>query len=121
MTQLTDANYVSKAEQAIKKLNRKNGKFELTMSQIRNLLALTSAIYTDAQVLEFRELQDQLSYLKVQFIYQSGRKDSVKDFVNKADIISLFDQITNTRELIRFCRYMEALVAYFRYEGGSKE
>jgi CRISPR-associated protein Csm2 len=116
--------YVSEAEEVIKELKKvyfKVGKETLTTSQLRNLLSLTSVIYTEAQSSDFDQIIDRLAYLRVQFVYQSGRNSAVKKLVELADILTLLKRVQDNKdkkELIRFCRYMEALVAYFKYYGG---
>ena len=124
MAILTDDNYVDKAEKAIKSLNQtkdRNNKnrFFLTTTKIRNLLNLTSNLFDESKVREYKELADKIAYLRVQFVYQAGREPSVKDLVRKAEILVALKEINNKESLQRFCRYMEALVAYFRFYGGE--
>ena len=125
MAILTDDNYVDKAENVIKSLNhtkdhRNNKiKFFLTTTKIRNLLNLTSNLFDESKIREYKELADKIAYLRVQFVYQSGRETAVKDLVKKAEILDILKEINNKESLQRFCRYMEALVAYFRFYGGK--
>ena len=122
MAILTDDNYVDKAEKVIKSLNRNKRDpklFILTTSKIRNLLNLTSTLFDESKVREYKDLADKIAYLRVQFVYQSGRETSVKDLVRKAEILDILKEINNKESLQRFCRYMEALVAYFRFYGGK--
>ena len=126
MTILTDKTYVDKAESVVKNLKKKpdrrvnyKEKFVLTTSKIRNLLSLTSTLFDEVQSRPIEELQDKIAYLRVQFLYQSGREGAVKDLVEKAEILDCLKEITDKASLIRFCRYMEALVAYFKFEGGK--
>lgn len=125
MAILTDDNYVDKAEKVIKSLNhtkdhRNNKiKFFLTTTKIRNLLNLTSNLFDESKVRAYKELADKIAYLRVQFVYQSGRETAVKDLVKKAEILDILKEINNKESLQRFCRYMEALVAYFRFYGGK--
>jgi CRISPR-associated protein, csm2 family len=122
MAILTDDNYVDKAEKVIKSLNRNKRDpklFVLTTSKIRNLLNLTSTLFDESKVREYKDLADKIAYLRVQFVYQSGRETSVKDLVKKAEILDILKEINNKESLQRFCRYMEALVAYFRFYGGK--
>lgn len=117
---LTDTTYVDQAEKTIQALSKnRNGKYFLTTSKIRRLLSLTSALYDEVQYKEFSEIQERLSYLRIQFVYQAGRERSVKEFVVKANILNHLEDIHDKDSLIRFCRYMEALVAYFKYYGGE--
>lgn len=116
---LTDQTYVDKAEKSIEKLKRdRNGNFFLTTSKIRRLLSLTSSLYDEVQNRPYEELIDRLAYLRVQYVYQAGRERDVKDFVQKADLLNALKEVNDKESLIRFCRYMEALVAYFKFYGG---
>lgn len=130
MAILTDQNYVDKAEAVIKKLKRvgQERKFLLTTSQLRNLLSLTSNLYDESKSHSFEKLTDKLAYLRVQFVYQAGRNAvgpahsqffPVKELVEKGEILEALKEVRDTASLQRFCRYMEALVAYFKYEGGK--
>ena len=125
MTILTDENYVDIAEKAILKLegntrNRKNpDAFFLTTSKLRNLLSLTSTLFDESKVKEYDDLLDRIAYLRVQFVYQAGREIAVKDLIEKAQILEALKEIKDRETLQRFCRYMEALVAYFKFYGGK--
>ena len=125
MAILTDDNYVDKAEAAIKSLKRNNrdrrnpDAFLLTTSKIRHLLSLTSALFDESNVKRYPDLQDKIAYLRVQFVYQSGREFAVKDLVQQAQILEALKEVSNKETLQRFCRYMEALVAYFKFYGGK--
>ena len=125
MAILTDDNYVDKAEAAIKSLKRNNrdrgnpDAFLLTTRKIRHLLSLTSALFDESNVKGYPDLQDKIAYLRVQFVYQSGREFAVKDLVQQAQILEALKEVSNKETLQRFCRYMEALVAYFKFYGGK--
>ena len=125
MAILTDDNYVDKAENVIKSLNRNTRDsrnpeaFLLTTSKIRNLLSLTSTLFDESKVREYEELKDKIAYLRVQFVYQSGREEAVLDLVQKGKILPILKEINSRESLQRFCRYMEALVAYFKFYGGK--
>ena len=125
MAILTDDNYVDKAEAAIKSLKRNNrdrrnpDAFLLTTSKIRHLLSLTSALFDESNVKGYPDLQVKIAYLRVQFVYQSGREFAVKDLVQQAQILEALKEVSNKETLQRFCRYMEALVAYFKFYGGK--
>ena len=126
----TDETYVSDADEVILELQDKNFTVgfgqdnRLTTSQLRNLLSLTSTIYTDVQVHEVTDIIDKIAYLRVQFVYQSGRNQAVKKFVELANILDILKQIQTKKDkesVLRFCRYMEALVAYFKFYGGRDQ
>ena len=123
---LTDDNDVDKAENVInslKRIRKKNNSdtFFLTTSKIRKLLSLTSTLYDESRVREYDDLKDKIAYLKVQYIYQAGKEPSVKDLVIKGEIIEALNEIKDRESLQRFCRYMEALVAYFKFYEGEEQ
>lgn len=128
MVILTDENYVDKAEQAILQLRKKNDEFFLTTSQIRNILSLTSSISDKSNVRNFEELNSDLSYLRVRLVYQSRRNEirfrgekiyPVEDLLLQSDLLEALKEVKDNVSLQRFCRYMEALVAYFKFYGGK--
>ena len=128
---INENTYVDKAEEVMKKLKdasarsgKKGQNNMVTTSQIRNLLAMTADIYN--QILNepgenlSAEVRGRIEYLRVRFLYEAGRDDKVKDFVEMADILKLLREIQNKRQnFLLFNRYMEALVAFHRYYGGN--
>ncbi len=126
MVKLQTDNYVEIAEGVIKNLNRdKENKLLLTTSKIRNILAMVSELYNDAQRLRAETLSEDLvgrvQYLKMRVAYEAGRDGIVMDFVKKAELLEEIGRVGRKKErLILFCRYMEALVAYHRFLGGKE-
>ena len=126
MEKLTQTNYVDLAEKVIvKDLERdKRGNFRLTNSKIRNLLSLVNSLYTDVARTGGSDeklsetIEGKIQYIRLRFVYEAGREKSVKDFVEKADIIKHLQRIETRSDLLLFCRYMEALVAYHKFNGG---
>ena len=125
---ISEGSYVDKAEKVIKELveeskNRKKGKIEIvTTSKIRNLLAMTADIYNQVLTQQSEKLTDELNgrieYLRVRFIYECGREQTVKDLVQKAEIIEILKEIKGSKKnYILFSRYMEALVAFRKFHG----
>lgn len=118
--------YVDEASLVIKELKKVNfkvGRDTLTSTQLRNLLNLTSSIYDEARNQGIDAVLDRVAYLRIQFIYQSGRNEAVKALVElaKIDLIIRNIQRKKSKELlIRLCHYMEALVAFFKYYGGKE-
>lgn len=117
--------YPAQAEQVIKELKEsKGGKFrQFTTSKIRNILAKVSEIYNDVTISQNEVLdndtQRRITYLKVRLVYECGREPIVKDFVEKAGLLDLIDNIgSNKQNFIDFAHYMEALVAYHLYYDG---
>lgn len=145
--------YVDKACKVIKSLETKkitvgkgNEKEDkkipiLTTTQIRKLLSQLNEIYsfvvtmsngdstkTGVNTDENRvtDLAEKMQYFKMRCIYEAGRDNIVKDFIEKAKIVEYIEsmcadkQYKSIREkFILFFRYMEALVAYHRFEGGK--
>lgn len=122
--EITNTNYVDRAEEVILKLKESGGgRIRLTTSQIRNILTITSTIYDNAKrkkgPLDEEELMS-VQLLRTKFVYESGRDKNVEQFIQMADLINLIKSVGDSREkLILFCKYMEALVAYHRFEGGK--
>ena len=121
---ITEENYVGKAESVITALIGR--KELLTTSKIRKLLAILSEMYTGARHDGKKELSDEIKsriqYFKMRFVYEAGREKTVKAFWEAAQIEKQIDKIGNSKkELILFCHYMEALVAYRKFLGGKDE
>lgn len=127
---INELNYVSKAEEVIKSLSYQdksgNTYVKLTTSKIRNLLSMVSELYNDA----IRQRDDALSpemhgriqRLKMRLAYEAGRDTDVKKFVENAQLFGIISEIGGSRKnLILFCNYFEALVAYHRYYGGKDQ
>ena len=100
----------------------------MTTSQIRNILSLTSSISDKSNVRNFEELNSDLSYLRVRLVYQSRRNEirfrgekiyPVEDLLLQSDLLEALKEVKDKVSLQRFCRYMEALVAYFKFYGGK--
>lgn len=127
--EITNENYVDKAEQVMKKIcaqtgrnGRPDSKRIVSTSQIRNILSLTSEIYNDARHMTEKTLSSdtvgRIQYLKMRMAYEAGRTESVKIMVEDARLFKIIDEIKDSRDrLILFCHYMEALVAYRKYYG----
>lgn len=130
MNTITDGNYVDQAESIIQKLkkqtNQRTGKQipMVTTSKIRNLLAITDDIYNDVlncsdEVLP-ESITSRIEYLRVRFVYETGRDPRVEDLVKGAKILDVLKEIKGSRKnYILFTRYMEALVAFHKFYGGK--
>lgn len=117
---LTSDNYVALAENVINYL--KNNQKLLSTSQIRNLLSLNTEIYNTVLSERSTKLSDdvksRLQYLKVRMVYDSGREEAVKLFVQNSHLIDHLDEIGESKEkYMLFARYLEALVAYRKFAG----
>ena len=119
-----ETDYSKTAEKVIKTLIEKYGERKiLTTSKIRNILAMTADIYNDVNdpsemkggILS-ENIQARIRYLKIRIIYESGRENDVKNFVEESCIVDIINSIGDKKaKYIRFSRYMEALVAYRKY------
>ena len=125
---INEKTYVDEAERVILKLKipGRDGKarLKLSTSKIRNLLSMVSELYTDAQHTRSAELTDEqmgrIQYLKMRMAYESGREQSVREFVEAANLLTYISEIGESKKnLLLFCNYMEALVAYHKYHGGE--
>lgn len=129
MKTINQEHYVDEAQSVIERLKVKrdrNGKpiGLVTTSKIRNLLAMTDDIYNDVVNLSDEKLSPDIAarieYLRVRFVYESGRESTVKALVEEAKIQDILKEIgTDRKNYILFTRYMEALVAFHRYYGGK--
>lgn len=128
MVVINSSNYVETAEKVIKSMIEKdkwgNEKIALSTSKIRNILSMISGLYNDVVMLREDKLSaefvSRIKYIKMRFAYEAGREKTVKDFIDKAQIFKIMDSINDsTDDLILFCNYMEALVAYHKFYGGS--
>lgn len=119
---ITEENYVEEAEKVIKEIGYNR---DLTTSKLRNLLALSSDIYNmvmqqNKDVLT-EEVKSRIEYLKVRFIYEAGRDENgIKRLVENANLLGVLKNIKGSKKnYILFNRYLEALVAFHRYNGGK--
>lgn len=122
---INNLNYVDQAEEVISKLAKdKRGNIKLTTSKIRNILAMVSEIYNEVihesgEKLS-QESQERIQYLRLRITYEAGREQDVKDFVKNSGLLLMLKKIKNDKsEFLLFCRYIEALVAYHRFQGGK--
>ena len=122
---LTEETYVEEAERVIKALKGKKDKKQnpvpiVTTSKIRNLLAMTAELYNEALNCSKENLPEELvgriNYLKIRFVYEAGRENSVRNLVEEARILEHLNEVKGSRtQYLLFSRYMEALVAYRKF------
>ena len=129
MNIINEDNYVKKAEEAIKKLKEKKDKKGrdipmLTTSQIRNMLAMNADILNDINRENSAVLSEaiisKINYMKIRFVYEAGREQKVKYFMDESKLLDILDGIGKDKKNYKlFSYYFEALVAYHRYCGGK--
>lgn len=120
--------YVDEAEHVMRSLLREdrhgNPVFDVSISQIRKILSLITDILNDENLSRAENISDEsyqkLQMARVRIAYDAGREPKVKAFVDKSGLLSYIKGVEKNRaEFIRFARYVEALVAWHRYMGGS--
>lgn len=122
---LEKTNYVDKAEDVVNNLMRdKKNHLILTTSKIRNILSMISTIYNE--VIHYpsdklnEDIVERLKYLKMRFAYEAGREKAVKNLIEVAKIFEIIEWIGNDKQrCILFCKYMESIVAYHKFNGGK--
>lgn len=118
---LDDLTYVKQAEEVIRAISdEKNKNDKITSSQIRILLSLINELYDMIRLDTSEKLstavQSHIQYIKMKICYQAGRETKVKSFVEQSNLIDYIDQVGDSRaNLLRFCHYMESLVAFHKY------
>ena len=120
---------VAKAEEVVKGLPKDRfDKIEVTTSQIRKFLSAVNSLnnrialyriqHTETEKLT-PELAGEVKYLKIKLVYQAGREQKVRRFVDQAGLIKYIDEIGNSTEKFdEFAKYVEALIAFHKYYGG---
>ena len=118
---VTEENYVEEAEKVI----NEDGAKSFTTTKLRNLLSLSSDIYNmvihqNGDKLT-EEIKSKIEYLRVRFIYEAGRDENgIKRLVENANLLGVLKNIKGSKKnYILFNRYLEALVAFHRYNGGK--
>lgn len=120
---------VVKAEETIRALSGEhNEKRMITKSQIRKFLCAVNNLKNKVDIyclhnpeakLLNEELTQGVKFLKVNIIY-AAKDRLVKDFMKKAELVPIIDDIGNNIEAYnKFCKYVEALVAYHKFHGGN--
>lgn len=122
----------TQAENVIKSLGKQdsygNMRFNLKTNQIRKFLTAINTVTGKIDIYRVKseqaltlpeELVAEVKYLKIKIAYQAGRERSVKEFVEKAELIRWIDEVGNSVERYeQFAKYVEALVAYHKFYGG---
>ena len=123
----------TQAENVIKSLGKQdsygNMRFNLKTNQIRKFLTAVNTVTGKIDIYRVKseqqaltlpeELAAEVKYLKIKIAYQAGRERSVKEFVEKAELIRWIDEIGDSVERYeQFAKYVEALVAYHKFYGG---
>lgn len=112
---MTAANIISEAESLGKKLAEER----VTVSQLRKFLSAVNAISNKLEAQnEFTEdIANEIQYLRVKLAYQSARKNCLKAFAENLN--GKIKTISTKKEYEEFAKYVEAIIAYHKFNGGS--
>lgn len=116
---ISDLN-VNEAENFVKtKLINDKGKIVITTSQIRKFLSAVNCLENKVLGVDelSKELLNEIKYLKVKLAYQAGRENKIKTLYNELE--PLINQISNKNDFTKVARYIEAIVAYHKFNGGE--
>ena len=133
-------NIVDKAELAIKSIGKpdKNNPnklyIKLKTNQIRKILTAVNILKNKVDIYKIanpqakkldEELQMEIEFLRVNIAYQIGREKGkenlVREFVEKADLLNMVKDINgDIKAFEKFCKYVEALVAFHKFYGGQE-
>ncbi len=118
------ANYVDEAERVIRSLYDERNK--ISTNKIRDLLSLVSEIYNRENLRTADTISEEsasgLIALRIRMVYEAGRDDAVKLFLERAQLLEYIKGLGDSRaKLMDFAHYMEALVAYHRFILHMKE
>lgn len=116
------ANYVDRAEAVIEYLISHEKK--ITTSKIRNILAMAADIYNDIKRDKSESISEEnrkrLEYLRVRMIYEAGRTKEVQEFLIESDLCNELKKVNGKKtKYVDFYHYLEALVAFHKYNGGE--
>ena len=99
------------------------------MTQLRKFLVAVNRINNKVMVWQSQnptagelpaELVSEIKYLEVKLLYQCGRERNVKDFEQKTDLTKQIRNIGNDKKKYeQFAKFMEAVVAFHKFEGGA--
>lgn len=117
---ISDVTYASVAEDLMDPSKGVAPFAGLTTTKLRGIYALIMNVYVRVNSEEeFERHKSDIQYLKVRMAYEAGREDAVKAFLAATCLRRLVDDIASFRQFRLYCRYAEALVAYFKFFGGK--
>mgnify|MGYP000927000625 CR=1 FL=1 len=121
---LDETNYASFAEKIFRDAknmqeNRNHWFGKLTTTKLRSIYGLIMNVYTKInEPSDFKKHQSDIQYLQVKMAYESGREQSVAEFIGKTHLMDAVSRIKTYEQFLLYCRYAESLVAYFKFYGG---
>ena len=102
-----------------------SNKKKITTSKIRNILAMAADIYNDIKRDKSESISEEnrkrLEYLRVRMIYEAGRDPKgVQEFLIESDLCNELKKVNGKKtKYVDFYHYLEALVAFHKYNGGE--
>ncbi|SHH26838.1 CRISPR-associated protein Csm2 [Thermosyntropha lipolytica DSM 11003] len=130
---------IERARSIVEDMKGNDGKLAITTSQIRKFLAGVNRLENKYRIFKNdyisqhgrkpdklpAEMEQEIRFLEVKLIYQVGRennnykKEKLKQFYNHLapDIKNIGN---NPEKFEEFCRLMEAITAFHKYEGGGE-
>lgn len=128
---MNNVDIVKEAELVIKKLSDNGQRNMLTRSQIRKFLAAFTSVTNKVEVEKRRnpakdemsvQLSAEVKFLKVKLVYQAGRERLVREFVEESNLLAKIDNVGKSfAKYKELANYMEALVAYHKFNGGRDQ
>lgn len=116
---ITSDTFATIAEGAITQSKEQQGFRDLTTTKLRSIYSLIMNVYTKVNnQQEYVDNRSDIQYLKVRMAYEAGREWPVKQFLDITGLMVLVDSISSFEQFRLYCRYAEALVAYFKFYGG---
>ena len=123
---LDETNYASFAEKIFRNAknnvqeNRNRWFGKLTTTKLRSIYGLIMNVYTKInEPSDFEKYQSDIQYMKVKMAYESGRDQTVKQFIDSTYLMDAVSRIKTYEQFLLYCRYAESLVAYFKFYGGK--
>ena len=119
---LDETNYADKAKGYVEKSKANYGELfdDLTTTKLRSIYGLIMNVYNRInEPSDFEKYQSDIQYLKVKMAYESGRDQTVKQFIDSTYLMDAVSRIKTYEQFLLYCRYAESLVAYFKFYGGK--
>lgn len=112
---MSGTDIISEAEQ----LGRALAEAKVSKSQLRKFLSAVNSISNKLEVQnEYTEdIASETQYLRVKLAYQAGRYDKLKHFA--ANLNNKIKVISSKKDYENFAKYVEAIIAYHKFNGGS--
>ncbi|MBQ9763065.1 MAG: type III-A CRISPR-associated protein Csm2 [Phascolarctobacterium sp.] len=130
IVELDEKGYVGKDKTVKDRFGKERRVPKLTNSQIRKFLTAVNVVKNKVDMYLAKnngivglpsELAAEIKFLRVNIIYQAAKDNSgaVKNFIMATNVDRIIDDIGNdANKFNKFCKYVEALVAFHKFYGG---